>query len=318
MAQNIKENNYKSLRDLPAQVDASPDTAARNRARYFNSGNAFMVEEPLIPDAVFQAEPRKAFSDSTPTSLIPCDISSQLRCSYPATSPLILVYYARINCGDVLPTVFNASGALAYVISGSGETLCEDEVIQWGKGDVFLMPGGKKQTHKAFKEPVILWIATNEPQLAFENSSAKDCNLVSGMVHYPSQEIDRQFDLIYSIEAEQDVSGSAVIFSSSDQELNKNILPTLTAGINSLPPNAKQRPHRHNSIAISLVIGGEGCFSLIDGKKKEWLPWATMITPPVSVHSHHNESDKMAKFLIVQDGGIYSYTRAMGFEFVDS
>jgi len=42
-----------------------------------------------------------------------------------------------------------------------------------------------------------------------------------------------------------------------------------------------------------------------------------MITPPVSVHSHHNESDKMAKFLIVQDGGIYSYTRAMGFEFVD-
>ena len=54
-----------------------------------------------------------------------------------------------------------------------------------------------------------------------------------------------------------------------------------------------------------------------DGKKKKWLPWVTMITPPVSVHSHHNESDKMAKFLIVQDAGIYTYTRAMGFEFVD-
>ncbi|MBT7732260.1 MAG: cupin domain-containing protein [Rhodospirillaceae bacterium] len=318
MAQYIKKkNSCKSLRDLPAQVDANPETAARSRARYFNSGNAFMVGATPIPDIVFEEEPRKAFADGTPTSLIPCDISSQLGCNYPATSPLILVYYARINYGEVLSTLFNASGALAYVISGSGETICQDEVIKWGEGDVFLMPGGKKQTHRAFKEPVILWIATNEPQLEFENSSIKDGTLVSGIVHYPSQEIDRQFDLIYSIDADQDVSGSAVIFSSCDQELNKNILPTLTAGINSLPPNAKQRPHRHNGIAISLVIGGEGCFSLIDGKKKKWLPWVTMITPPVSVHSHHNESDKMAKFLIVQDAGIYTYTRAMGFEFVD-
>ena len=42
-----------------------------------------------------------------------------------------------------------------------------------------------------------------------------------------------------------------------------------------------------------------------------------MITPPVSVHSHHNEGNNVAKFLIVQDAGVYSYTRAMGFEFVD-
>ena len=313
-----KNNSFKSLRDLPAQSDTNPETTARSRARYFNSGNAFMVGSSPIPDMVFEKEPRKALSDSTVTALIPCDISSQLGCNYAATSPLILVYYARINGGEVLPTIFNASGALAYVISGSGETSCQDEIIKWGKGDVFLMPGGKKQNHRAFEEPVILWIATNEPQLAFENSSIKDATLVSGMVHYPSQEIDRQFDLVYSIDADQDVSGSAVIFSSCDQELNKNILPTLTAGINSLPPNAKQRPHRHNSIAISLVIEGEGCFSLIDGKKKKWLPWATMITPPVSVHSHHNDGNKMAKFLIVQDGGIYSYTRAMGFEFVDN
>ena len=102
MAQYIKKkNSCKSLRDLPAQVDANPETVAGSRARYFNSGNAFMVGKPLIPDIVFKEEPRKAFSDGTPTCLIPGDISSQLRCSYPATSPLILVYYARINCGEL-------------------------------------------------------------------------------------------------------------------------------------------------------------------------------------------------------------------------
>lgn len=78
-----------------------------------------------------------------------------------------------------------------------------------------------------------------------------------------------------------------------------------------------QRPHRHNSVAVSLVIQGEHCYSLIDGERKDWAPWATTITPPVSVHSHHNDGDELAMFLIVQDGGLYYHARAMGFEFVD-
>ena len=56
---------------------------------------------------------------------------------------------------------------------------------------------------------------------------------------------------------------------------------------------------------------------MIDGERKDWAPWATTITPPVSVHSHHNEGTAQAKFLIVQDGGIYYHARAMGFEFID-
>jgi len=56
---------------------------------------------------------------------------------------------------------------------------------------------------------------------------------------------------------------------------------------------------------------------VIDGKRKDWAPWATTITPPVSVHSHHNGGNQQALFLIVQDGGIYYHTRAMGFEFAE-
>ena len=70
-------------------------------------------------------------------------------------------------------------------------------------------------------------------------------------------------------------------------------------------------------MAVSLIIKGERCFSLIDGRRKEWAPWATTITPPVSVHSHHNGGDGQALFLIVQDGGIYYHARAMGFEFAE-
>ena len=92
MSSDINSNRiYKSLIEIPAQIDKNSDNIPRIRARYFNSGNAFMIGQSEIPDFVFEAEPKKAFSDTTPTCLIPCDISGQLRCDYPTTSPLILV-----------------------------------------------------------------------------------------------------------------------------------------------------------------------------------------------------------------------------------
>ena len=71
------------------------------------------------------------------------------------------------------------------------------------------------------------------------------------------------------------------------------------------------------AIGGALVIQGDNCFSIIDGKRKQWSPWATTITPPVSVHSHHNDGMEQARFLIIQDGGIYYHARAMGFEFAE-
>jgi gentisate 1,2-dioxygenase len=56
---------------------------------------------------------------------------------------------------------------------------------------------------------------------------------------------------------------------------------------------------------------------MIDGERKDWAAWATTITPPTSVHSHHNDGAERALFLIVQDGGLYYHARAMGFEFVN-
>jgi hypothetical protein len=40
-----------------------------------------------------------------------------------------------------------------------------------------------------------------------------------------------------------------------------------------------------------------------------------MITPPTRLHSHHNDGDELALFLIVQDGGLYYHCRTMGFSF---
>lgn len=308
----------RSIADLPPQTAANPASAAEGRARYFNTGNAFNVILPPVPDTAFVDEPARALDPATPTCVIPCDASDVMECAFPATSPLTLASYGRIRAGESLEHAPVASGVVQYVIQGTGETQCGEETVAWGPGDVFVTPGDAPATHKAGADDAVLWIVTNEPQLAFEHLQAPAAGQApTAVVHYPAAEIERQIELIYAVGRGEDIAGSALIFSSDMQEASRNVLPTLTVAMNSLNAGVAQRPHRHNSVAVSLVIRGENCFSLIDGRRKDWSDWATTVTPPVSVHSHHNEGDEQALFLIVQDGGIYYHARAMGFEFAE-
>ena len=307
-----------SIADLPAQHASAPKSKAEARARYFNTGNAFNLQLPRVPDESFTDEPARALHPDTPTGLIACDRSRELRCAFPATTPLVLARYARIRAGESLETTFAASGVVVYVIAGSGSTECGSERIEWYPGDTFVLPGGVKEVYRATSDAV-LWIVTNEPQLAFENlQPPKAGDAPTDVVHFPADEVERQIDLLYQVGRGEDIAGTALIFSSERQEAIRNVLPTLTVAMNSLPAGKSQRPHRHNSVAVSLVIQGENCYSIADGRRKDWSQWATTITPATSVHAHHNGGADRAMFLIVQDGGIYYHTRALGFEFVDS
>ena len=312
------EAGPRSIAEMAAQKAASPASRPEARGRFFNTGNAFDIRLPAVPDRIFTDEPKAALDPATPTGLISCDISADLACAFPATTPLVLAHYARIRANETMTTDFVASGVVAYVIQGSGNTRCGAETIAWDAGDLFILPGGEAATHRAGTADAVLWIVTNEPLLAFENLRAPAPGKApTELVHYRAGEIARQIERLYEIGRDREIAGSALIFSAEAQEATRNILPTLTVAMNSLPGGAVQRPHRHNSVAVSLVIKGDRCFSTIDGRRKDWAPWATTITPPVSVHSHHNGGNAQALFLIVQDGGLYYHARAMGFEFAE-
>ena len=308
-----------SIADLPAQRAAAPETTAQARALYFNTGNAFDIKLPEVPDLSFTDEPARALDADTPTGLIACDRSRELGTAFPATTPLVLARYARIRAGESLHTEFQASGVIAYAMLGSGTTECGGEQVAWKAGDVFVLPGGVALVHRAGPEHAVLWIVTNEPQLAFERlRGPAEGDAPTEVVHFPADEIARQIDLLYEVGRGNDIAGSALIFSSTRQEAIRNVLPTLTVAMNSLPPGVSQRTHCHNSVAVSLVINGDHCHSMVDGRRKDWSQWATTVTPPTAMHSHHNEGDTRAMFLIVQDGGLYYYTRALGFAFADA
>jgi len=307
-----------SIAALPVQHPAAPRTEAEARARFFNTGNAFDVKLPPVPDRGFTAEPARALDPASPTGLIACDRSAELGCGFPATTPLVLARYARIRAGETLRVDLAASGVVAYVIAGSGTTECGAERVAWNAGDLLILPGGVPHDHAAGAIDAVLWIVSNEPLLAFENLRPPAAGAApTDLVHVPAAEITRQIALIDAVGRDARMAGSALIFSSERQEASRNILPTLTVAMNTLQPGASQRAHRHNSVAVSLVVQGEDCHSMVDGRRKDWSPWATTITPPVAAHSHHNGGERQALFLIVQDGGLYYHARAMGFAFAD-
>ena len=310
------EMSPKTLADMTVQSPANPTSPAEDRARFFNSGNAFNITLGPVPDQVFKTEIDEAMAPDTKTGYILCDLSNLLNSPTPATTPFLLARYARINDGENLHANFNTAGSIWYVISGSGTTTVRDQVIPWDTGDLFVLPGCANADVMAKGSNAVIWVVTNEPQMEFENVQPADFkHSTIDTVHYPAAEIDRQVDLLYDLEKSEDTAGIALIFSSEKQIDRRNITPTMTLAMNTLPPGDSQRAHRHNSVAVALVIQGEECYSVVDGVRKDWSPFVTTVTPPTSYHSHHNKGSKRAKFLIVQDGGLYSQGRTMGFSF---
>ena len=301
---------------MDVQTPLNPESDAAARARFFNAGNAFNIVLDPIPDMVFKAEIDDAMAADAKTGFTICDNSHVLGTKTPATSPLLLARYARINTNETLEATFNTEGSIWYVISGTGTTCFTDQTFQWGAGDVFILPGGAPASLAAKGGDAVLWVVTNEPQMDFQNVQVtKTVDSGVDIVHYPAAELDRQIKTIYKVDQGEDAPGVGLILSSEKQLASRNVTPTLVLGLNTLAAGKSQRAHRHNSVAVTLVVEGENCYSVIDGVRKDWAPYVTTVTPPVSYHSHHNKGNKLAKFLIVQDGGIYYHARTMGFSF---
>lgn len=305
------------MADMPVQHPGAPAGPAGARARFFNSGNAFNVKLPKVPATRFVDEAEAALSAGA-TGFVACDQSAAIGSAFPATTPLMLARYAVIAPHDTLTADFAATGAIWYVIRGSGTAAIGLEDIAFGPGDVFLAPGGVPAHLTAEDGGAVLWVVTNEPQLAFDGlRPAGPGSAPIEVVHYPAAEIAAQLTRVVEAAQNATTSGIALIFSSDRQEKSRNIMPTLTLSLNTVPPGEQQRPHRHNSAAITLILKGDRCYSMVGGERCDWSPFATLVTPATEPHSHHNDSAERAMFLIVQDGGLHYHARTMGFAFLD-
>lgn len=286
------------------------------RARYNLNENGFTFQWPAVPARQFLAERDEAFDARSPTGEIVLDSSDVLTTSYPATTPTLLVRYLKIRAGERLRTAFIASGEVYYVMWGSGESRNGSDAIAWGEGDVFCFPGGGETTHRAGSEDCLLVAATNEPLLAFERLRAPLPGTAAvEATHWRAADIAHQFETVWKRPITPNTTGHSVQFTSAALAPSFNTIPSMNLAINTLEPGKDQRPHRHNGVAVTMAIQGDGIYSMIDGQRVDWSTGAAQVTPAASLHSHHNRGTKRMRSLVIQDEGLHYYTRTPGFSF---
>lgn len=293
------------------------------RARYVPVEKGFNIVRPALEPQAFVAEAARAFADATPTGFVPLDLSQVLGTDHAATTPFMLARYARIRRGERLTCTLAASGEIWAVLRGCGRLERDGQTLVWQEGDMLALPGGVASTWTAEGDGV-LWLATDEPALAFLGVRPEGAERAPiEVTHYRAGDIAHELRALYDRTMAPNTPGRALFMASARTERLGTCLPAMTLTLNAVRPGEAQRPHRHNAAALVLALREARCTSTIGGKTFPWTQHVTMLTPAGAAHDHRNApkpdgevgDDDIALSLIVQDGGLYYHGRTMGFSF---
>ena len=296
-------------------------------ARYFEYSKA---ADPLaegtisrIPAAVFGPE---TYSDG-PTRIIALDLSAELGVKGgPATSPALLASFLRILAGEQLSTSPNATSQLYYVLFGSGFSAVNGSLVRWAKGDFLTLPAGSVSTFHADADAVLYWV-TDEPLMRYLGVQATTPRFRP--TKFACADAVAELQRIASAPGANEKSRVSVLLANAEQEQTLTITHVLWAMFGLLPIGQVQRPHRHQSVALDLILDCQpGCFTLLGDRLDErgeivdpvripWQPGGAFVTPPGKWHAHHNESGAPAHLVPVQDAGLPTYLRSLDIRFTD-
>jgi len=263
--------------------------------------------------------------ESGETRVIELNISAQLETDYAASSPSLLANYVRICAGESIATQALATSEVFYVMRGSGQTITEDGIITWKKGDVFTLPYNQGVTHQAQEDSALYW-THDEPLLRYLGVQPAQPRFHPAF--YDGHDLMEEINALRDIAQQEKRNRAGIILGNTSCAKTKTITPSMWSLFNLLPKQSVQKPHRHNSVAIDLAVdAGENTYTLIgqqvDGEgqiinpvKAVWKPNSVFITPPGWWHSHHNESDQDGYVFPVQDAGLHTYLRTLDIQFV--
>ncbi len=268
-----------------------------------------------------------------PTRVIPFDLGEKLEVDYPATSPNLLAAYIRILPGESLETQARATSQAFYVIRGSGVTTSpEHGEIRWSQGDLFVFPASQQGVQHAATgveggEAAALYWVSDEPLLKYLGVTATEKKFEPTL--YTRERMVASVELLKHEEGVEHRNRLGILLGNTTTKKNTLTLThTLWSLLNLLPAGQKQRPHRHNSVALDLCVSSAptGTYTLMgpeldedgwvkDPVKMDWASGACFVTPPGWWHSHHNDSEEDAWVLPLQDAGLYTAMRTLDIQF---
>jgi gentisate 1,2-dioxygenase len=259
------------------------------------------------------------------TGIIPLDLSKDLRISHgPATSPGLLASFIKIRAGEQVGTSPNATSQLYYAIEGRGFAAVNGRLIQWEKGDFLTLPAASRATFYADSDAAFYWVH-DEPLLSFLGAEATEPRFRA--TKFPRARAVAQLEEIAARPGANDKSRLSVLLANAEEEQTLTITHVLWAMFGLLPAGQEQRPHRHQSVALDLILDARpGCYTLlgsrldqrgdiVDPVRVDWEAGGAFVTPPGMWHAHYNESGAPAHLIPVQDAGLQTYLRSLDIRF---
>ena len=274
-----------------------------------------------IPVVAFPAELYAGGS----TRIVALDLSDRLRTPYPATSPALLASFLCINAGDELNLQPNATSQLLYCIRGRGRSLVDGTEVRWSEGDFLTLPAATSATHAA-EETAAFYHVVDTPLLDYLGVVASVARFRPTV--FTAEAARARLAEVAAAPGADRKSRVSVLLNNTSFDQTLTVTHTLWAMFGLLPAGKSQSAHRHQSVAVDLIVDClPGCYTLlgdsveagtgriVDPVRIDWETGGAFVTPPGKWHSHHNESGRDAHLIPVQDAGLQTYLRALDIRF---
>src|SRR6201992_1127522 len=238
-------------------------------ARYFEYSRAATPigagHAPQVPIVQFGPE---IYLDQ-PTGVVPLDLSKDLGVKNgEATSPALLANFVSIRAGEQIDTTPNATSQLYYMLYGRGFAAINGHLVKWEKGDFLTLPAGCHAVFYADAETAMYWVH-DEPLLRYLGADATQPRFRP--TKFRRADVVAKLEDIAARPGAHDKSRVSVLLANADQEQTLTITHVLWAMFGVLPAGQEQRPHRHQSVALDLILDAppSGCYSLLGTRLAE-------------------------------------------------
>ena len=313
------------------QVNAAGDDAEdmhvsvhTDAAQFFEYSKAANPIRPsLTPRVPFHFFSPDLYADG-PSRVVPLDLSEGLKCPAPATGPDLCANFIRITAKDTINLDVNATSMVFYVIRGAGTATIGADRLDWSTGDFFTAPGGIATGLQASADAALYYV--NDAPLLTYLGARVDHPRFSPVI-YKADRANVELRRVASDAEAANRSRVSVLLANAEFPLTRTVTHVLWAMYGMISPNTEQKPHRHQSIALDLIVDCDpGCYSLLgqeldaDGNIKDpvrvdWESGCAFVTPPGYWHAHFNTSGREARLIPIQDAGLQTYLRTLDIRF---
>jgi gentisate 1,2-dioxygenase len=267
---------------------------------------------------------------SGPSAVIPLDLSRELGITGPATSPALAAHFLRIEAGEGVKAAAPATSSLFFVLSGKGrcergaEATSPAVSLAWQTGDLFVLPAGAAPLLEADTTSVLYWV-NDAPLLQYLGVLPSQPRFEA--THYPGEWLLAELKALAADPSSAKSNRLSLLLANRDLPSTRTVTHVLWAMFGMVPAGANQAAHRHQSVALDLIVDCDpGCYTLVgtelnpdgtirDPRRIDWEAGGAFITPPGHWHAHGNESGRTALLLPIQDAGLHTQLRSLDIRF---